>query len=577
MNILRSLVRRGAALCLAALLVLPVFAADGKSEAAGRQEDLDFLYGQVLARHPDLFANTPEAEFLALKAEIEARLETESKTDFLLDLMRLTALVGDSHTMLSIGNAADLRIYPFSLVRRGTAWYLSAAAPEDRALLCQEVTALAGRPVEDVVTAFGQIFGSDNRVHLRRNFRQASNVADIYEYLGLVEPGAPLTVEMKDGKTLSLEPVDQAAANELEAVRIADLITGTPETAQADAYYAAKPLSESTYYIQYNACAEEEDLPMEDFAAQVAEDLEKGSYDRILLDLRNNGGGSDGVIWPLFSLIRTRQLVQGDDVELVGLIGERTFSSALINAVEIQEMGGVLAGEAAGGSVCHFGAVKTFALPNSKVPGQLSSKYIDLSTLLDAGAGRGVEALEPDVEVAQTLEDTLAGKDTLVDWLMGHPERLEAKAYPDAPLTRGRFIGLLYEAAGEPEAALMELPFQDCLGGIEWYTPALGWAKATGIALGDTEGNFNAARPVTWKEAAVFLARAAAALNLPEPDPATNRRGPVPAALAGGWMQSSATLAWDLGLLPASVDYSQPPTREQGEGMAESLGVQVSR
>lgn len=565
MKMANSLLRRAAGLCLAALLVVPALAAEPLS-AKQRQEDLDFLYEKVLAGfHPDAFANTPESEFLALKAEIEGRLETVSGTEFLLDLMRLAALVGDSHTSVSVGSAANFRAYPFSLVRRGESWYLSAAAPEDEDLLCQEVTLLAGKPVEEVIEAYGTLFASDNPVHLRRSFRQACNVADIYEYLGLVEAGEPLAVTLKNGKTLSLEPMGMEEMNKLEIARIAGLIKGQPETAAADAYYFAKPLTEDAYYIQYNTCQEAEDLPMEDFAALVAKDLKAGDYSRVLLDLRNNGGGSDGVIWPLLERLR---LAMDGGCELVGLIGEGTFSSALINAVEIQEMGGVLAGEPAGGSVCHFGAVKTFQLPNSKVRGQVSSKYIDLNTLLDAAAGRGVEALEPDVLVYQTLEDTLNGKDTTVDWLLAHPEKLTQKAFPNAPLTRGRFIGQLYEAAGSPAVEIGEaLPFADSFG-IEWYLPAMAWAKEQGIAKGGAEGTFSASRPLTWKEAAVFLGRTAEALDL-KPDPAAKRMGPVPAALGGS--QEAVTLAWDLGLLPADADFTGGLTRAQGETLAAAL------
>lgn len=565
MKMANSLLRRAAGLCLAALLVVPALAAEPLS-AKQRQEDLDFLYEKVLAGfHPDAFANTPKAEFLEVKAEIEGRLETETDTEFLLDLMRLTALVGDSHTSVSLGGLADFRGYPFSLVRRGESWYLSAAAPEDKDLLCQEVTLLAGKPVEEVIEAYGTLFASDNPVHLRRSFRQACNVADIYEYLGLVEAGKPLTVTLKGGKALSLEPMGMEEMNKLEIVRISDKIKGQPETAAADAYYFAKPLTEDAYYIQYNTCQEAEDLPMEDFAALVAKDLKAGDYSRVLLDLRNNGGGSDGVIWPLLERLR---LAMDGGCELVGLIGEGTFSSALINAVEIQEMGGVLAGEPAGGSVCHFGAVKTFQLPNSKVRGQVSSKYIDLNTLLDAAAGRGVEALEPDVLVYQTLEDTLNGKDTTVDWLLANPEKLTQKAFPNAPLTRGRFIGLLYEAAGSPDVEIgEELPFKDSFG-IEWYLPAMAWAKEQGIAKGGAEGTFSASRPLTWKEAAVFLGRTAEALDL-KPDPAAKRMGPVPAALGGS--QEAVTLAWDLGLLPADADFTGGLTRAQGETLAAAL------
>ncbi len=564
MNKRRHLASWVLGLCLAAVLAVPALAAEPWS-AAGRQEDLDFLYEKVLTEsHPDAFANTPETEFLALKAEIEGRLDTVSNTEFLLDLMRLTSLVGDSHTSIVIGGTAELRAYPFSMVRRGESWYLSAAAPEDEDLLCQEVTLLAGKPVEEVIEAYGTLFASDNPVHLRRQFRQACNVADIYEYLGLVEAGEPLAVTLKGGKALSLAPVGMEEMNKLEIVRISDKIKGQPETAAADAYYFAKPLTEDAYYIQYNTCQEAEDLPMEDFAAKVWGDLDNGVYSRIVLDLRNNGGGSDGLIWPVLEAVQSST---SRGAELVGLIGERTFSSALINAVEIQEMGGVLVGEATGGSVCHFGAVKTFTLPNSKARGQVSSKYLDLNTLLDAAAGRGVEALDPDVEVSQTLEDTLNGRDTAVEWLLSHPEKLSQREYPDAPLTRGRFIGQLYEALGRPDASWDNPPFSDCFG-VEWYLHPLNWAYQNGIALGAADGTFSAARPITWKEAAVFLGRAAEALDL-KPDPAAKRMGPVPAALGGS--QDAVTRAWDLGLLPKDADFTGGLTRSQGEKLAEAL------
>ncbi len=569
MKKLKTLAGRVLGLCLAALLAVPAAAAEPLNSKQ-RQEDLDFLYEKVLLEaHPNAFANTPEDEFLALKAEIEGRLDTAGDTEFLLDLMRLSALVKDSHTSVFIrGDAADFRGYPFAAIRRENRWYLAALPAEHRDLLGQEIVSLAGRPVAETVAAYGQIFGADNPGFLHSRFRQACNVADIYEYLGLVEAGKPLEIAVKNGTVLRLEPMNLEAMGKAEIARLAGQIKAQPETAARDAYYWAKPLTEDAYYIQYNVCMEAEDLSMEDFAAAVAKELNAGSYSRILLDLRSNGGGSDGVIWPLFEVLR--EAMDGG-AKLIGLIGETTFSSALINAVEIQEMGGVLAGEPAGGSVCHFGEVRTFTLPNSKIQGQVSTNYFDLNTLLDAGAGRGVEALEPDILVCQTLEDTLNGKDTLAEWCLAAPaQQLIPAKHPGAPLTRGRFIGQLYEALESPAVEIgEELPFADCFG-VEWYLPALAWAKEQGIAGGGSDGAFSAARPVTWKEAAVFLGRAAKALGL-QPDPSKNRQGPLPAALAQGGSQEAVTRAWDLGLLPAGADFTQGLTRSQGEELAAAL------
>lgn len=178
--------------------------------------------------------------------------------------------------------------------------------------------------------------------------------------------------------------------------------SSAPTDYQKGTYYFSLPLDSRTYYIQYNQCKEDPELPMETFTAQVMADLEQGSYSVLLLDLRNNGGGSDGVIIPL--LMELAPLVRSGELELWGLVGEATFSSASINALEIREMGGGLAGEPTSGSVDHFGSTGSFTLPNTGVRVSMSTKFIDTGTLLECAAGLGVEPIQPDVTVYQTLE-----------------------------------------------------------------------------------------------------------------------------------------------------------------------------
>lgn len=543
-------------------MVVPVWAAPGNQlSLQQRREDLDVLYENLKKGHPNLFANTPEEIFLARKGEIEAGLDTASDQTFLLDLLSLTALAGDSHTTGALGNLTQLmRAYPFALTWRDGHWYLSAVLTESKELLGREVILAAGKPLDQAVEAFGTLLSADNPVKLRRQYRQACNVADLYEYLGLVKVGEDLNLTLADGETLSLAPLTM---EELSKAEIAQLGANLPQpaTAAQDCYYCAFPLEGNTYYIQYNICAQAEDLPMEQFAAQVAEELEQGGFRRVIVDLRNNGGGSDGVIWPLLEALR-REMDKG--TEVVGLIGEATFSSAIINAVELQEMGGVLVGEPASGSVDHFGSVGSFRLPNSGLRIGVSQKYIDLDTLFDAGAGRKVEALKPDVVVPQTMEDTLAGRDTTVEWLLAHPQHLEQQSYPDAPLTRGRFAALLWQRAGSPQGG--EAAFADTFG-IEWFLPALSWAAEQGVVSGVGGGAVQAARPITRQEAAAMLARFA---NLTGADasPLTDwdaiapwAREAVEAVVSAGLMEAEDGVFHPLGTL----------TRAEGEAIAARL------
>ena len=553
---------------LAAALLLPTGAlAAGPDQTQARQEDLDTLYAALQEHHPDLYANTPQEAFEAKKAEIEGRLAEESDVDFALDLQSLVALIGDSHTTTNIGSVLNSTgLYPFGAEWYDGSWVLTGAEEEDAALLGQTVTALNGVPMDEICTRFGTLVSADNPVKLRRQTEQLLYSEACLDYLGIAESGEPLEVTTSGGsftvEALPMEDFGDAALSSLSQQR-----ESTPATAyRKGTYYFAQSLDDTTYYIQFNQCMEDPKQPMDGFAAQVEAELEAGDYRQVLLDLRNNGGGSDGVLVPILMLVPG--LVE-EGVKVYGLVGEATYSSAIINAVELVDAGGVLAGSPTSGSVNHFGSTGSFTLPNSGIRVSCSSKYIDLGTLLDADAGRGVESLEPDIAVPQTMADTLAGRDTAVEWLLAHPETLEQREYPDAPLTRGRFVGQLYAAAGSPAAAA-EAGFQDLLG-IEWFLPAVNWAAETGVTGGTAEGAFAAARHLTWQEAAVFLVRTAEALGL---EPEAVRTAPLPDALAeGAWDQTALELAWEWGLLPEDAGSAAEIARVQGGAMADAFAA----
>ncbi|MFQ9600361.1 MAG: hypothetical protein ACLRZ3_12220 [Flavonifractor plautii] len=432
---------------LAAALLLPTGAlAAGPDQAQARQEDLDTLYAALQEHHPDLYANTPQEAFEAKKAEIEGRLAEESDVDFALDLQSLVALIGDSHTTTNIGSVLNSTgLYPFGAEWYDGSWVLTGAEEEDAALLGQTVTALNGVPMDEICTRFGTLVSADNPVKLRRQTEQLLYSEACLDYLGIAESGEPLEVTTSGGsftvEALPMEDFGDAALSSLSQQR-----ESTPATAyRKGTYYFAQSLDDTTYYIQFNQCMEDPKQPMDGFAAQVEAELEAGDYRQVLLDLRNNGGGSDGVLVPILMLVPG--LVE-EGVKVYGLVGEATYSSAIINAVELVDAGGVLAGSPTSGSVNHFGSTGSFTLPNSGIRVSCSSKYIDLGTLLEAGLGAQVEPLVPTVRVEQTLDDYLAGRDTLVDWLLANGADYTAPEQPDAPLTGAAWPG----CSGRPPA-----------------------------------------------------------------------------------------------------------------------------
>jgi len=77
---------------------------------------------------------------------------------------------------------------------------------------------------------------------------------------------------------------------------------------------------------------------------------------------------------------------------------------------------------------------------------------------------------------------------------------------PDAPLTRGMVVTVLYRIAGSPDASGLDAPFSDAPAG-RWYTDAVNWAAANGIVSGHGGGVFGPEGNITRQDLAVILAR----------------------------------------------------------------------
>ena len=84
------------------------------------------------------------------------------------------------------------------------------------------------------------------------------------------------------------------------------------------------------------------------------------------------------------------------------LIGGQTFSSGAMDAGYLRDMGAVMVGESTGGLEGGFGELGQETLPNG------CTLYYSTKDFGSRGP------VEPDVEAAQTVEDLLAGRDTVL-------------------------------------------------------------------------------------------------------------------------------------------------------------------
>ena len=553
------------AAALAAGSVPAAFAVDGAaavtssaadSIASGRLADLDTLLQTLESKHPNLYTQHTKAEFDAKRAEIEQNLAAMSDFDFAIALSELVALVGDSHTMVSIGTALgqSARFLPLNLAPMGDGLVITGLPAEYAEFLGGTLSAINGIPLEQVEERISPMLSADNDARRHRQFYGTFYVYEILQHYGIADQPEDirLTVRTADGtRDMVVDAIDSTALQAVDVVRLErDAVPAT--AADSSQIYFMKPLDARTLYIQYNSCQQDPTLSMEDFAEQVRQSIEQNGYDRVIVDLRNNGGGSDGVIMPLYYLLAEKH--EQDGVALYTLIGDSTFSSALINAVEFKAAGATLVGTPTGGSVDHFGEVSSFTLPNSGLAVQYSNNFFDLGSMLDAAKPYGTESLLPDIEAPQTLADYLAGKDTAVETILA---RTDDAGQPQTALTRAALataLGRDYAAQTGQGIQTQQPPFAD-VSVFHYAAPYIGWAQAAGLLYGDSNEVFAPDRAVTRAELAAVLTRYAALCGK---ELTAKPAAPTDADAIAAWARDAACQLAGAGVLPLESGKFQP-------------------
>lgn len=424
-----SMTKRAVRVAVGVLLVFSCVLCFAETEAElsprarQRLEDFSFLVETLPKSHPNLYGREGEASFTAKAEEIRRAIAADEMgdADYVMALQTYVALARDSHTTLDTRSVItkDTPMLPFSVAQYEEGWIVNALPVGNEAYLGWRAVSLAGMPIEALREAIAPFCSYDNDVRLDRRFAQYVAYVPVLAHFGVVSADAtsvPLVVEsLTGGERATVEIAVRAQSSKDFAVcQLKRDVQTKPETSYIRASkYFWKNLSADTAYVQYNQCAPDPSYPMDTMTKELCEALASPSIRRVLLDLRNNSGGSDGVIRPLLPVLEGFIKAGG---RCYVLLGEATFSSAVINAVMLREIGCVWAGTPSSGNANHYGAVRSFTLPNSKIEVDYSTKYINLADYFNGSYGDS--PLVPEILVEQRLADYLNGKDRLVDYLM---------------------------------------------------------------------------------------------------------------------------------------------------------------
>lgn len=377
-------------------------------------EDLNYFCKTLEKNHKNLYANISKDEFDAEKQKIAENINDMSDSDFYYSLKHLLSIVGDAHTSLYFSDSRykHLNALGFAVVKYSDGWYLMMLEEENKQYLGCRLLGINDININEIFERSKSIMSYENDVWAENSFSNTINFRESLEFLGIIEKGESIILNIEDNnkntKNLEIKSMNEEAIQNAKILSV--IQKNTPKTIPRG-IYSSMLLNNNSYYIQYNSCIEAPDLPMKDFISIVKDDINKNEYNKIIIDLRYNSGGNSSIFEPMISELS--KLQKDKHFEVYTIIGKNTFSSAIINAIQInQQLNNKLVGTQTGGNVNGYGELKNFTLKNFPITVYYSTKYFELIS------GYEKDSLYPDIYIEQNFEDYLNGIDKEVDTIL---------------------------------------------------------------------------------------------------------------------------------------------------------------
>jgi len=381
--------------------------------------DIDFLTRESERIHPDLFHSLSQSEYSAAANLLKANIPDLAFAEIFTEIKRLVALPAtreDGHSQLTMFQATGFRLFPFRLYEfTDGVFVIGANAPYESAV-GRRIAQIGGKDIAEVNMIIDPLITRDNETNVKQKRTLHYVVPEILAALGIIDNAeqGDYLLEDQTGNflTVLVTPIDK----EIYRATLQDT-TGLPESiaplTMSDLhtpFWMQLLAADNALYIKYNWVFPETEsgLTIEQFSNNVASSVAANNVQKVIVDIRHNGGGDATTYAPLVGVLSSPQINQIGKLYII--IGRSTFSAAT-NFVTQLDLGtnARFAGDPTGGSLNNYGDVQNFALPRSGLGISIPTIYWQYSP------GDPRITIEPDIPVEWASADYFAQLDPVLE------------------------------------------------------------------------------------------------------------------------------------------------------------------
>lgn len=327
-------------------------------------DDLEYLRNELPQKHKNLFANISEKEFNTKIKNIEDKSKDLTEESFEIELYKLIKEIGDEHTSIV---PVYKTIYPlnFGFFKEGI--FITNTDSIHAHLLYKKLGGINKTKTEGIIKNFKKIAQDDNQSYFKNRFQYFIKCPSILKGSNITQSDsiANFILDNKKYMITSMSVDIFSPKNTSKLLRFSNY----------DNYWYKLINNGEVLYFNYQVCAEQDGKQFDTFNNELFRFIKDKKPQKLVIDLRNNGGGNSAILAPFLNKLKDNYLNKKGSLYV--LIGKNTFSSALMNAVELKRNYSsiLIGGEPTGGNVNHYGEVRSFQLPNSKIAVAYSTRY----------------------------------------------------------------------------------------------------------------------------------------------------------------------------------------------------------
>lgn len=404
------------------------------------REDLRSYAEQMRATHIDLFNSMSEEEFDAALAALGARLPTLDRNEIIVELARITAMVDDGHTALWLTPNAHNGFHqvPILLYWLKDGLYVLGVEQTHAAAVGGKVLRIGDVDVDEAMARVAPLVSRDNRMGVLAMAPRYLEIPEVLDALQITESVDEVTyvVETPGGREIevTLDAIPDAWLSNLSsrpyvvpsASDRVEMVYGRGAPDRPQPMYLSDPgnrfwyewLDDSrTLYVQLNAIQNKDDESMQSFFDRVFQLADSRPIDRLVIDLRFNGGGNNFNNFPLIrGIVRRHQI--DEPGKLFVITSRHTFSAAghLVTYLE-RQTDVIFVGEPTGASPNHYGDAGLIELSNSGLRARASEIYWQNS---QPSRFETRDWTPPQISAPLTIDDYLSGRDPALEAILAY-------------------------------------------------------------------------------------------------------------------------------------------------------------